>query len=252
MRRGVAAFAAAVLVLQGCVPSAATAEGREIETLYGVALWIAIGIVALVWGIGVFAILRYRRRRHDAGEPEQIHGSVRLEVVWTTIPLLIVLGLFVGTLVVLGRTEARAADAVVVEVSGFRWGWSFRYPSTGFAVTGVGPPGPEVVVPVGVPLEFRLHAEDVMHSFYVPLFLFKRDLIPGQDNVFDVTIAEPGTYGGQCAEFCGIGHSAMPFTVRAVTQQEFDAWLASPPMPAPGSTAPPPVAPSSARPSAAP
>jgi cytochrome c oxidase subunit 2 len=88
-----------------------------------------------------------------------------------------------------------------------------------------------LVVPVDEPLRFTLRGVDVNHAFFVPRFLFKRDAIAGRDNVFEFTVDEAGTYRGQCAEFCGVGHSRMPFSVRAVPRPEFDSWLATAPRP---------------------
>ncbi len=228
-RRAAIVSLVAIPLVAGCYPNAVTAEGRAIGDLYSIFMVIAAGVFLLVYGLATFAILRYRVfRRRDTGEPRQIHGNDWIEAIWTAIPLLIVGGLFVGTLAVLSRTEARAATvAAEIHVRGFRWGWAFDYPKEGVAVSGLGIPGPEVVVPVGKPIRFVITSDDVIHSFYVPQFLFKRDVIPGRQNVFDVTVEEAGTYHGQCAEFCGVGHSAMPFTVRAVTPQDYAAWLAS-------------------------
>jgi cytochrome c oxidase subunit II len=235
---------ATVLVMAGCAPAAVTAEGRDIETLYRIAMAIGTGIIGLVWLLAIIAIVR-NRARGRTDEPSQVRGSNRLEAVWTIIPIVIVLGLFAGTVAVLARTEARAPQpAAIVDVEGFRWGWTVRYPDEGIEVTGIGTAGPEVVVPVGAPVRFQLRSADVIHSFYVPVFLFKRDVIPGRMNTFDVTVEEPGVYGGQCAEYCGIGHAFMPFTVRAVPQAEYDAWLAaaraaSPAPPSPAASAAP-------------
>ena len=211
------------------------------------ATWAQAGAVALA----TFAIVRYRVLRRGGGEPRQIEGNDVIEAIWTAVPLLIVGGLFVGTLGVLLRTEARAASpAAEIHVHGFRWGWSFSYPSEGIQVSGIGIPGPEMVVPIGQPIRFVVTADDVVHSFFVPQFLFKRDVIPGRQNVFDITVEEVGAYHGQCAEFCGVGHSAMPFTVRAVTPDEYTAWLtaqragaSSAPVASPGATFPPVGAP---------
>lgn len=226
--RALSLFALA-LVVAGCLPAAVTAEGRRIGDLYDVFVVIAAGVFILVYALATFAIVRYRvLRRRDAGEPRQTEGNDLIEGIWTAIPLVIVGGLFVGTLAVLSRTEARAATpAAEVDVRGFRWGWSFTYANEGVQVSGLGIPGPEVVVPIGQPIRFVITSDDVIHSFYVPQFLFKRDVLPGRQNVFDVTVEEAGTYHGQCAEFCGVGHSAMPFTVRAVTRDEYAAWLTS-------------------------
>jgi cytochrome c oxidase subunit 2 len=88
-------------------------------------------------------------------------------------------------------------------------------------------PAQDLVLPVDVPVRFRLNAADVIHSFYVPAFFFKRDAIPGRTNEFEVTIEKPGRYGGQCAEFCGLNHGQMFFTIRAVELPAYEAWLAA-------------------------
>ena len=227
LSRAIAALVVAPFVA-GCLPAAATVEGREIGNLYGVFIVIAAGVFILVYALATFAIIRYRPLRRGTDEPRQIEGNDVIEGIWTAIPLLIVGGLFVGTLAVLSRTEARAAaPAAEIHVRGFRWGWAFSYPNEGVEVSGLGIPGPEVVVPIDQPIRFVITSDDVVHSFFVPQFLFKRDVIPGRQNVFDITVDEAGTYHGQCAEFCGVGHSAMPFTVRAVSPDEYAAWLAS-------------------------
>jgi cytochrome c oxidase subunit 2 len=232
-------------LVAGCLPAAATAEGREISTLYGYFMILALGVGLLVFGLATFAIVRYRvpaRRGRTARDratdevledeplPDQTHGNARLEVLWTALPLLTVLGLFAGTLVVLNRVEARSAQpGIEIRVEAFRWGWTFSYPNEGITVSGIGAPGPEVVVPVDEPLRFTVTAADVNHAFFVPQFLFKRDMIPGRENVFEITIEEEGAYGGQCAEFCGIYHAKMPFTIRAMDRPGYEGWLAEQP-----------------------
>ena len=225
------------LLLSGCLPAAATVEGSAVADLYTVFIGIAAVVAALVFGLTTWAILRYRSGDPD-DVPVQTRGSVRLEIIWTAIPILTIAGLFVGTLLVLGRVEARSEEpGADLRVEAFRWGWTFEYPAEGIAVSGVGLAGPEAVVPVGEPVRVTLAAADVNHAFYVPLFLFKRDAIPGRESVFEFTVEEPGAYGGQCAEFCGIYHAGMPFTIRAVPRDEYDAWLAA--QPRAGSTAEP-------------
>jgi cytochrome c oxidase subunit 2 len=188
----------------------------------------------VVYGLATWTILRHRRRPDTDELPEQRHGSLRLEIAWTAIPILIVVGLFIATLPVLTRVEALTSNpAVQVRVEAFRWGWRAQYADAGVEVSGLLEPGPEIVVPVGEPLRVTLSSVDVVHAFYVPVFLFKRDAIPGRETHFELTIDEPGDYGGQCAEFCGISHYRMPFTVRAVARAEYDAWLAAQPRPTP-------------------
>ena len=111
---------------------------------------------------------------------------------------------------------------LTVDVTGFQWQWTFDYKDQGLSFTGQGKDGPEMVLPVGEDVHFRLHSNDVIHSFYVPGFFFKRDVVPGRTNEFDLTLDQTGTYTGQCAEFCGLGHADMRFTVQAVSPADFD------------------------------
>jgi cytochrome c oxidase subunit 2 len=225
----IAGLVLVALAVAGCLPAAVTTEGRETARLYGILVAIAAVVVVIVLGLTVFAIVRYRRRPGDDTLPEQVHGNVRYEAVWTGIPILTIGVLLVLTVLVLNTfdTAARASAAVDIRVTGFRWGWRFEYPSERVVVEGLGEPGPEVWVPVGENVHVTLTGSDVIHAFFVPQFLFKRDAIPGHETEFAFTVDEPGTYRGQCAEFCGIGHSRMPFTVVASSRADYDAWLAA-------------------------
>jgi heme/copper-type cytochrome/quinol oxidase subunit 2 len=134
--------------------------------------------------------------------------------------------------------EARADNPrVTVNVVGFQWQWQFTYegervplpagqPPEDLTVKGTIAKPPVMYLPVGEPIRFTTEAQDVIHSFYVREFLFKRDAFPGHVNTFDITISKPGDYGGQCTEYCGLAHQAMRFTVRAVPRPQFEAWLA--------------------------
>jgi cytochrome c oxidase subunit II len=228
-RPHVAALGALALAAAGCVPDAATTEGREIQQLY-----IAVHILATLVGVFVAAlmtisIIRFRRRRDDDSLPEQRRGNVGLEVAWTAIPAGIVAVLFAATLIVLTSVDSiSATPGVRMDVTAFRWGWTFEYTDEDVSVTGLGGPGedgPTIVVPVGEPIQMTLRSNDVIHSLAIPQFLFKRDVNPGWINTFEFTVERPGDYGGQCAEFCGIYHSVMPFTLRAVEAGEYRTWL---------------------------
>ena len=224
--RRAALLVSLALASAGCLPQASTAQARSVAGLYNVFLAASAVIAAIVWGLLTWSILRYRRRRATSDLPPQTHGHVVPEVVWTLLPSLLVLGLFVLTMVSLGQVEARAPRAAArVEVEAFRWGWRFSYPDEGVTVAGLTGGSPEAVLPVGQPVHVALRAADVEHAFYVPEFLFKRDAIPGRTSEFDLTIEQPGVYGGQCAEFCGTYHARMPFTIRAVSADAYRAWL---------------------------
>jgi cytochrome c oxidase subunit 2 len=226
----------AVLVLAGCGSlTPVTEQGRDIRDLYNLLFVIAAVIFVLVEGAIVFAAVRYRRRGDML--PPQFHGNNLLEVVWTVVPLLIVASLFVLTWGVLAKVDARADNPrVTVNIVGFQWQWQFTYqgerldlpagqPAEDLTIKGTIAKPPVMYLPVGEPIRFNTEAQDVIHSFYVREFLFKRDAFPGHLNTFDLTITKPGDFGGQCTEYCGLAHQAMRFTVRAVSRPAFDAWL---------------------------
>jgi cytochrome c oxidase subunit 2 len=225
----VVAWSAVALAAAGCVPDAATTEGREVQQLYIGVHVLAVLVGAFVAALITISIVRFRRRRDDDSLPDQHRGNVGLEIVWTAIPAGIVAVLFAATLIVLSSIDSTSATpGVRMDVTAFRWGWTFEYSDEDVAVTGVGGPGadgPTVVVPVGEPIQMTVRSNDVIHSMAIPQFLFKRDVNPGWVNTFEFTVERPGDYGGQCAEFCGIYHSVMPFTLRAVEATEYRAWL---------------------------
>ena len=179
----------------------------------------------VVAGLLVWSMIRYRRRGDEL--PRQIHGNNKLELTWTLIPLLLVIVLFVVTIQGQNKAlEKSTRPALEVDVLAFQWSWRFAYEGQGVEV--VGSPGnvPELVVPVGQPVRIRLRSADVVHSFYVPRTLFKRQAIPGRTTEFDLTFEKVGTYQGHCVQFCGLAHDDMLFRVRVVSPGEFQSWLA--------------------------
>jgi cytochrome c oxidase subunit II len=228
--RTLVAMVLITLLAVACLPEPATREGRSIGGLYGFVLILALIVAVLIWTLLTVAIVRFRRRRSGSGVdsvPPQIRGHIGLEALWTFVPLLTILGIFGLTLMTLDDVERRdASEPVELHVEAFRWGWRFTYPAEGVQLEGVLDPGPEAILPVGRPVRVTLTSADVVHAFYVPQFLYKRDAIPGQTRVFELTIEQEAIYAGQCAEFCGLFHSRMPFSIRAVGQADYDAWLA--------------------------
>jgi cytochrome c oxidase subunit 2 len=225
-----------------------TAEGAQAAGLYLPIFLIAVVIFVLIEGLLLYMAWRFRRKDGDSELPEQTHGNNRLEIIWTAIPAAIVSLLFIASTIVLTDVEAKSDDpAVTVEVTAYQFGWIFdypEYPGVSVAGGGRGDGAPEMVVPVNESIRFRLQSikgpdqtdeelaagaapsGGVIHSFYVPSFFFKRDIIPGRITEFEVTVEKPGTYGGQCAEFCGLAHGDMYFSVQAVERAEFDDWIA--------------------------
>src|SRR5437762_7468829 len=225
-----------MLLLGGCLfpPTPETTQAKDTFTLYVVVFIMGAVVFFGVEGAIVYSIIRYRRR--DDRLPDQLHGHTLLEIVWTAIPTIIVLFLFVWSTITLSTTQAKSDPAVTIEVTGFQWQWTFHYldgdndPKNDYSVTGTAANPPVMGLPTGEPIRLILKSSDVIHSFFVPHLLVKRDVIPFPNginpNELDFTASDPGTYGGQCAEFCGDLHSKMTFTVEAMAPAAFQTWLA--------------------------
>lgn len=232
-------------------PDAATSQGREIRGLYDIVFAFAVAIFVVVEGLIVWSVLRYRRKPGDDGLPAQTHGNNLVEIIWTLIPTAIVLFLFAISWQTLSSVDAvsKQPDVRIHAVAG-QFAWQFEYldasgnkvatqltPSYD-ATTGEG----GMAVPVGRSVQVTLDSPDVIHAFYVPRFLFKRDVVPGQTNEFEFTVDEDEagqTFRGQCAELCGAGHRSMLFDVRAMAPTQYDAWLRD--LIAGGTATPPPL-----------
>jgi cytochrome c oxidase subunit II len=211
------------LLVAACTPTSVTEQGRHIEGLYNFFMWAAAVVFVVVSGLTIWSIIRYRRR--DDELPKQIHGSTKLELTWTLIPTALVVVLIVMTVRAQNKVlDPAPGEAVPIKVVAFQWSWQFDY---GNDVSIVGQPKqrPTMVVPVGRPVRIELVSADVVHEFYVPRTLFKRQAIPGITNRFDLTFDQLGTYSGQCTQFCGVAHADMLFDVKVVPESEFESWL---------------------------
>jgi cytochrome c oxidase subunit 2 len=244
---GIAVFG--VLLLSGCtaneafffdMPEPATKEGPIIQSLWN-GSWIA------AWGVGLFtaglmiwSIVAYRRRRINE-VPEQTKYNIPIEVLYTLVPLVMVAGLFWFT--ARDQSEILTMDndqSQTVNVVGFRWSWAFNYLDEDVYSIGVPVDSqmisedpaiaaqqiPTLVLPVDEKVRFELTSPDVIHSFWVPSFLFKMDVIPGKTNAFELTPDKIGTFSGKCAELCGTYHSQMLFNVKVVERAEFNEYVA--------------------------
>jgi len=190
-------------------------------------IFIAAGIFVglYVYGCIAWCLIRYRRRPNRA--PQQFSGNTALELLYVALPLLMVGGLF-------GVTYAieMPVDRVVtnppnkVAVTAFRWSWRFDYPG-GASLSGTPAAPPTLYLPEGETTEVALRSADVTHSFWVPAFLFKRDAIPGMTNVFDLRPIRGGRFIGECAQFCGLDHALMSFTVQVVPRVAYERFIAS-------------------------
>ena len=227
-----------IALLGGCMipPEPETTEAKSVFTLYNIIFGMGVVVFLAVEGMIVYSIFRYRRK--DDRLPNQLHGNTLVEIIWTAIPTVIVLIIFTASMITLGTVDARSDNPrTVIEVDGFQWQWAFHYgindsdPNNDYTVTGTPAEPPVMAVPVGEPVRLILKSSDVIHSFFVPHFLIKRDVVPfpdpNQHNELEFTVDNPGTYAGQCAEFCGTAHAAMTFEVQAMSRSDFDAWLAA-------------------------
>jgi cytochrome c oxidase subunit 2 len=239
----IAAAAALALLIIGAAsaqsgqPEGITKEAHEMHKLYLYVLSIAIVVFVLVEGALIYALIRYRRKNDEL--PPQTHGSTPIEFLWTGIPVAIVIALFVYSFIVLRDVEhSENPSDLTVAVQGFQFQWAFTYnlndlgpgsdPNAkgSFTITGTAAKEPTLVIPVNEPVEFTLHSNDVIHSFFVHDFLYKLDVIPGRDNKFSVTPTKTGDFIGQCAELCGLNHALMRFNVSVVDRATFDKWVA--------------------------
>ena len=215
-------------------PQAVTVQGERIRDLYTIVFLIAVAIFFLVEGLILWTVLRYRRKPSDHALPAQTHGNAIAEVVWTVVPTLIVAFLFVISWQTLNQVEVISPDpqSRIKAVAG-QFQWTFEYlDETGenTVYTQLLPAGDDggLVLPAGRTVQLSLESPDVIHAFYVPQFLFKRDVVPGRINRFEFTVGEQHagqTFRGQCAELCGSGHRLMLFDVHAYAPADFDAWL---------------------------
>ena len=242
-------------------PEAKSVQGQAIRNLYDVVFVIAVAIFLLVEGLIIWTVLRYRRKPGDDELPPQTHGNNLAEVIWTLVPTAIVIFMFVISWQTLNSVEATSAQPnLKVRAVAGQFQWSFDYlPAdakydTKPLYTVTAPEGAEggLFLPAGQTTHLYLFTNDVIHAFYVPQFLFKRDVVPGVENQFDLDIpaGDAGqTYRGQCAELCGVGHRIMVFEVHVLSPADFTAWQekqvaaanATPPPAPSGAAAGPPV-----------
>lgn len=239
----------AALALTGCeesrysMPVPVTEQGEEVLQLWRASFYAAVGLGALVLALIFYSIIRHRRNGSDE-LPKQTEGNNVLEITYTLIPFVLVgLLFFYGLKVQFTVTDitpaaATAADGtiakepLVVDVIGYQWNWRFDLPEQDVTIIGgkqsegaSGDTLPTLVLPVNERVRFNLTTVDVAHSFFVPGFLTKRDLIPGIQNTIEVTPTRTGLFMGHCAEYCGYNHSQMNFRVRIVPQEDFINWI---------------------------
>ena len=199
-------------------PTQGSTQAEQIDTLYDVLLIVSVPIFVLVMTVAIYCVFAFRAKPGDKGDGAHIHGNTKLEIIWVTIPFIIVSTLAVYGWIVLDDIEAKKQNELVVNVTGQQFTWSFEYPSEKVKSN-------ELVLPVDRPVHFEINAKDVIHSFWVPAFRMKQDAVPGIETQTRVTPDGEGTYPLVCAELCGIGHATMRQQVRVVPVAEWEAWI---------------------------
>ena len=248
-----------------------SAMSREIYSLHMLMFWWCVGIAIVVFGFMIYSMVHFRKSKGAVADVHFLHSN-RIELIWTLVPVLILISMAVPAARVLIQTEDPIATDLTIRVTGYQWKWGYEYADTGVTVlstlsrdsnrarqlgSGIDPNtvanyllsvDHPLVVPAGVKVRVLITANDVIHSWWVPALAIKKDAIPGFINEawFDIDADKTGTYRGQCAELCGRDHGFMPIVVEVKSKQDFDQWLkeqqaalkqpAAPPASAPAST----------------
>jgi cytochrome c oxidase subunit 2 len=236
------------IVLGGCTePTFGAFRGATVQGKDEFKLWVAMVIAGLVvavfvWALIFWAIVRYRRKG-EGTIPRQFHEHIPLEIIYTTIPILLVAGIFYFTVVTENEEDAISKPAEIVHVLGYQWGWKFSYDNSQSTYQGVtiqtsaepkllaqpftSNEYPQIELPVGKETEIVLTSQDVIHGFYIPAFNYSRYAMPGVVNTLALTPTNIGVYRGQCTQYCGLYHSEMLFSVKVVSESQFQHWLSS-------------------------
>jgi cytochrome c oxidase subunit II len=212
------AIGIALALLIDWFPTPASIQAGPIDTLWDVLLIASVPIFVLVQAVVLYCVWKFRMRpgqEQQDGAP--IHGNTRLEVLWTVIPAILILGLCTYAYVVLTDIEEAQANEMTINVTGQQFSWTFEYGEGDEAVRTT-----ELYLPEDQPVLFRINSLDVIHSFWVPEFRMKIDAVPGIATEYRITANRRGTYPVVCAELCGVAHAFMRQTARVVTREEFD------------------------------
>jgi cytochrome c oxidase subunit II len=212
-------------VSRGGFPSPITSQGHNLLGVWRGALIAGLIVGVFVYGL-ILASALFFRRRNDSGLPRQVRYNLPIEVLYTVIPVIIVSVLFYFTALRENDQDKGLSTAQMrVGVVGFQWSWQFIYPNDDIAITGRPGRLPQLVLPVGKTVRFDEASPDVIHSFWVIPFLFKRDVLPGHPNSFAVHLTHTGTFQGKCTEFCGVDHDRMLFTLKVLPADAYQQWL---------------------------
>jgi cytochrome c oxidase subunit 2 len=232
------------------MPQGVTEISRKIYHLHMLIFWVCVIIAVIVFGAMIWSLIAYRKSRGAVPDTTLVHNT-RVEIIWTALPVLILVAMAVPAAQTLVEIEDTTKTELTIKVTGFQWGWEYDYLDSGVSYfsrldrqsdlarelgSGVDPSSVDhyllnvdhpLVVPVGTKVRLLITGADVIHSWWVPDFGVKKDAIPGFINEawFNIDADKPGAYRGQCAELCGRDHGFMPIVVDARTKPDFEAWL---------------------------
>jgi cytochrome c oxidase subunit II len=234
------------------MPEGVTEISRRIYDLHMLIFWVCVAIGVVVFGVMIYSLVRFRKSQGAVPDTTMVHNT-RVEIIWTIVPVLILVFMAVPAARTLVEIEDTRNTGLTIKVTGFQWGWQYEYIDHGVSffqrldrqadaarqlLSGVDPNSVEhyllnvdnpLIVPSGVKVRLLVTASDVIHAWWVPDFGMKKDAIPGFINEmwFQVDVDKTGIYRGQCTELCGRDHGFMPIVVDVRTVDEFEAWLKS-------------------------
>jgi cytochrome c oxidase subunit II len=200
------------------LPDQGSEQANEYDFVFWFVTAICVAIFAVVASVSVYSVWKFRAKPDDDSDGPPIHGHTGLEITWTAIPFVLVTAIAIVSTVALARSERLPADHMTVEVLGQQFTWRFTYPDHGDLSSAT------LRLPVGVPVELKMTSRDVIHSFFVPEFRMKRDVLPGEETRLVMTPSRVGEYSLACYELCGIGHWGMRNRVLVMEPGAFDAW----------------------------
>lgn len=202
----------------GLMPAQASAQAESIDWLFNLEIIVISFLFALIVVPLVYSLVAFRRKPGETGDGVHVEGNTGLEIGWTVIPLIVVLTFAYMGAENLGQVRRVDPQAMQVRVTGYQWGWQFKYPAYGIR-------SQELYLPVNEQVLFKMESTDVIHSFWVPEFRVKQDLVPGRETEVRVTPLQVGRYTLRCSELCGTQHAYMNAPVVVVSREEFDAWV---------------------------
>ncbi len=219
-----------------------TPISKDIYSLHMTAMWVCAAIGVVVFGVMIYALINHRKSR--GYKPASFHDNTRLEIIWSIIPFMILVGLAIPATRILINLEDSSEADVTIKVVGYQWKWQYQYMDQGISYfSNLSTPYAQIqnkqaknpwyllevdkplVVPVNKKIRFLVTSNDVIHAWWVPELGVKRDAIPGFMHEAWARVEKPGIYRGQCAELCGVNHAFMPIEVHAVSDEEFAQWV---------------------------